>query len=173
MVLLVGCGIDNTVYIDSSFTSDEVTMIYMAVDEWNEATDSKEDQIDILGFKNISGEFSADKWNNMNGIIFKVHSSEKGYEEIKTKEAPGDYVGKYNTAQNNIILVTDKLETSTRFYGTILHEFGHMLGLLEHGPGIMNDSWNVDDGACIHQTDIDRYCAEFECGKNAHNTCGT
>lgn len=141
--------------IDKKFSVDHQELIIKAIEEWIDATD---------GIFNPESIFVDHVSPNES---FSVELVSHDDDRVKKIEKSVNYTigGAFYHKYDSIILVNEKYD-----YKTILHEFGHFMGL--------NHTTEVDvmslgkSISCISKKNIDAFCLIRDCsGRNVHPTC--
>lgn len=180
LVCLTGClNLKPTMVIDDTFTHGEVAMINDAIAEWARATDSSEAHI-ATSMIGVSSPFTRQHWDLdlESAVMFRVDSDDPGYQALALEQET-DFFGLANSETGNIMFNMDLFGNDIAFRKTLLHELGHVHQLEHTDSGIMATGIVIDtatglvdeSAVCIHQVDVDQYCAVNACGPNAGTTC--
>jgi len=182
---LVACsGKPDKIRLDYRFSQQEVYLIAEAQKEWIEAADSSEMDIPIsLGFNSDQKPYKfREQESGSEAIFYKINTNHPEYNLLK--EVHGyDPLGS-TLELTGMVLVEDIIRELVEiekiydtygdaFYKTILHEYGHFLGLdhLEAPTSVMASLIYVGVETCIDGGTLDYYCSINECGPNRHPTC--
>jgi hypothetical protein len=160
-----------TLSLEDEFTDREVELIYSAIDEWVEATDSNDAAITITGRFSPSEPFVIQQWEDYEDSMFKAHESDPGYESLLLRQKADKLLGVANEISGNVVLIPDRIGADFAFRWLAMHEIGHLYGLHNETDGIMGRSLKGPGDDCIHEIDIKRFCDINHCGPNAHATC--
>ncbi len=157
--------------IENKFDTNEVALIRKAINEWVVASDSDESLIFTEEGFNNPGEFTVYDWRKERdfGVIFKGFSTDIGYKQIVAERGGKHFRGLAGGGNDNILMVSDRIDSEELFYKIILHEIGHIHGLSHMEGGIMEPQVKRD--GCIHEVDIKQFCEINDCGPNARSTC--
>ena len=152
--------------VDSSFTKDELKIIQSSADDWLDAVDSEDGMIIFEGSFSLDKPFTIDQWDADSGLIFKVYSTDPGYQDLKGRWGRlGTLAGFYGGG--NIALIVDN--AGSNLDNVTLHEMGHLFGLGHTEIEIMNPGYN--DEPCIGPETLAEFCDGQDCGDDAHVTC--
>lgn len=153
-------------FVDSSFTDEELSMIIESVEAWEQATDN------IASIK-LTANFSIDGATcsilPFHCIIRSLEADLETQEAIKKINAPS-LVGWADNVSVHIIV--DRIDTSDKFINVVSHELGHHFGL-GHSTStsdIMYQSPQLTRTP-ISEVDVKAFCCVNDCGTKRINTC--
>lgn len=153
------------VYIDQAFSFEETRMIEDGLMQWQKETNYLV-RVKIHPYADFSDmtEMLAEK----NSLTFIKMDGDNDYikqTDDKIGKILGLFVNKYSL--NLVILVPERHETVFDFESTVMHEFGHALGLRH-----INQKWTLmypyeDFGSfTITKRDLKDFCYIYYCDEN-------
>jgi len=166
--------INQNIYYDSDFSSNEIDDITEATKEWSIATRGMV-KFNIIGElevanKNANQDFGKNviiKFNSFDPFIIDMlhnqihdHGDVIGLEE---KTLDGHFV---------IGIVSDLLKNDTEYKLDVIHELGHAINLVhvDSGPAIMN-SMQDKNLRCLTHLDLQQFCDFYSCNVEEMNFC--
>lgn len=154
------------IYIDTQFSSDEKVLIKDAFSTWENVLNNN-----VKFNINYSSKPSLfkDRESFEYGIfVWKLEHGDKTQmsdEDIKFfKNYEGVFLGEKHVSGNIIILI-NYYGFNNRFYGVVLHEIGHFLGL-SHVNDIDSLMHPSTGAYCVTVNDADRACKMYNCEPN-------
>ena len=159
---MMGCHA-NAFAIEDQFTASEKKMIYAAIDEWIEATDSDSAWIFTREDYHKGHPFSwARDW--VGGpefpVLYRIKSTDPGYATLKISIGH-DYAGAA-LERARIAVVSDHIDSPAEFYRVMLHEIGHFYGISHQADGLMAEHDQTTN--CIDQVSLGEFCQLYHCG---------
>jgi len=161
-------NIYQTVLIDSRFTDREVKLIIGVTEEWSIKTHG------VVKYNIITG-FDVEMYHQLDSsrivlVIFKM-SKDDDYIKVQDAKIGNSALGYFdNTGIGPIIaIVSDRLlfASDEYYFGLIIHEFGHALGL-DHSEKEGTVMYPTMDKSAMHLTtsDIRQFCKVYMCSKS-------
>jgi hypothetical protein len=170
-ILLMGCAGGYEIAIEDEFTEHEKVLIYRAIDEWIEATDSESAWVFTREGYHSGHEFSwAKDWAGGPdfAVLHRIHTYESGYKVLR--DSLGNDLNGVALESHRIAIVIDNNDTYADFYRTILHELGHFHSLDHEADGLMYSGSQIR--GCIDEVALGAFCdTHGDCGSNRHSTC--
>lgn len=154
------------VLIDSRFTSKELSLIIKAADEWFIKTKGKA-QFELVFNFDVSKYSNFDK----NGNILVMVKASKDDEYIKNIDKNQNTILGFYDARGDvpfISIVADRMKFASDeyYYGVVIHEFGHSLGIRHNNiEGTVMFPTMDKSSSHLQQADIDQFCDRYNCLK--------
>src|SRR3989338_1233971 len=133
-------GKPDKILLDYKFSQQEVNLIAEAQRKWLEAADSAEMDIHLsVGFNSDEKPYGfLDPKRGTKAFFYKIDATKLGYEQLKAETGSFDPMG-FAKELTQIVFIEDKIQGLVEkgvyttygdaFYKTVLHEYGHFLGL--------------------------------------------
>lgn len=158
--------ISETIYLDKSFTKEEVDIVLEATWEWAKATDNR------VIYKVIQLSEKENEISINNSILFNKVNADN-IDILSLDYLHHNYTLGYYSNNNvipNIVIVAERLDSERLYKEVVLHELGHSLGL-EHdheasGIGTLMYPSVDKQSESITPTDVFNYCKIHHCLKN-------